>query len=153
MHVKGSGFRAAVHFTLDMRAVFCYCGIRSSNRLPSEHGSCSSLPMSGPLFRDIHHGQVQHFQQAVIGRKYRFRLGYLAQLPVEPFNCVGGIDQPADFLRIFEIGAQIPPVGQPGLSDFRVFPLLSFSKTYRAVASSTAAYTAFKSAISAFRSL
>ena len=41
------------------------------------------LSPSGPLFRNIHHGQVQHFQQAVIGGKDGFSLGHLAQLTVE----------------------------------------------------------------------
>ena len=52
------------------------------------------LPPSGPLLRDIHHGQIQHFQQAVIGGKYGFGFGHLAQLAVETLNGVGGINQP-----------------------------------------------------------
>ena len=40
------------------------------------------LPTSGPFFRNVHHDQMQHFQQAVIGRKHRFGLGHLMQLTV-----------------------------------------------------------------------
>ena len=40
------------------------------------------LPPAGPLFRDIHHGQIQHFQQAVIGGKDGFGFGHLTQLAV-----------------------------------------------------------------------
>ena len=82
------------------------------------------LPTSGPLFRNVYHGQIQHFQQTVIRREYGFGFRHLAELPVEPLNCVGGIDQPADFLRVFEIGTQIRPVGPPGLGDLGVFLVL-----------------------------
>ena len=44
------------------------------------------LPPSGPLFRNVHHGQIQHFQQAVIGGKDRFGLCHLAQLAVEALD-------------------------------------------------------------------
>lgn len=46
------------------------------------------LPASSPLFRDIHHSRIQHFQQTVIGGEYRFGLGHLARLAVEAFNGV-----------------------------------------------------------------
>ena len=48
------------------------------------------LPPAGPLLRDVHHGQIQHFQQAVIGGKDRFSLGHLAELAVKALNGVGG---------------------------------------------------------------
>lgn len=32
------------------------------------------LPPSGPFFRNIHHGRIQHFQRAVIGGKDGFCL-------------------------------------------------------------------------------
>ena len=57
------------------------------------------LPPSRPLFRDVHHRQIQHFQQAVICWKHRFGPGHLAQLAVETLYGVGGIDQPAHLLR------------------------------------------------------
>ena len=59
------------------------------------------LPPSGPLFRNIHHGQIQHFQQAVIGGKDGLGLGNLAQLAaVEPLNGIGGVNQPAHLLGV-----------------------------------------------------
>ena len=70
------------------------------------------LPPSGPLFRNIHHGQIQHFQQAVIGEKDRFVLGHLAQLAGEAFNGIGGIDQSMYLLGILEVGAEIGLVGR-----------------------------------------
>ena len=80
-----------------------------------------ALPPAGPLFGNIHHGQIQHFQQAVISGEYRFGLGYLAQLAVEALNSIGGIDQPPDLLGILEVGAQVGPVVPPGLGNFGVF--------------------------------
>ena len=79
------------------------------------------LPSPSPLFRNIHHGQIEHFQQAIIGRKHRFGLGNLTQLAVKALNCVGGIDQSSYGIRILEIRTQICPVVPPGLRNFRVF--------------------------------
>ena len=72
------------------------------------------LPTSGPFFRNVHHGQIQHFQQAVISGKHQFGLGHLAELAVETLNGVGGVDQPAYLLGVLEVGAEIGPVGTPG---------------------------------------
>ena len=71
------------------------------------------LPLSGPLLRDIHHGQIQHFQQTIISREYQFGLGYLAQLAVETLNGVGGVDQPVHYLEVLEICVGIGPIGLP----------------------------------------
>ena len=40
------------------------------------------LTMTCPFFRDVDHGQIQHFQQAVIRRENRFCLGHFPKLPV-----------------------------------------------------------------------
>ena len=79
------------------------------------------LTAPSPFFCNIHHGQIQHFQQTVIGGKDGFGLGHLAQLAVKSLNGVGGVDQAPYFLGILEVGAEIGPVGSPGLRDFRVF--------------------------------
>jgi hypothetical protein len=101
------------------------------------------LPPASPLSCDIHHGQIEHFQQAVISRKYRFRLGHLAKLSVEALNGIGGIDQSPNLLGELEIGAEIWPVFPPGLGDFGIFLVPMFRKGFqgisRAAASSTAA--------------
>ena len=68
------------------------------------------LPPAGPLFRDVHHGQIQHFQQAVVGGKYGFGFGHLAQLTVEALDGIGGVNQPPHLLRVLEIAAQVCPV-------------------------------------------
>lgn len=50
------------------------------------------LSVSGPFFRDIHHGQIQHFQEALIGREYRLRFRDLPQLLVKSLDGIRGID-------------------------------------------------------------
>ena len=78
------------------------------------------LPVSGPFFRDIHGCQIQHFQKAVIRRKYRLAFSHFPELAVESFNGICGINQPSYCLRIFEISGQGCPVIIPGFIDFRV---------------------------------
>ena len=75
------------------------------------------LPPAGPFFRNIHHRQIQHLEQAVISRKDRFCLRHLAELPVEALNGIGGIDEPTHLLRVLEVGAEIRPVVPPGLCN------------------------------------
>ena len=71
------------------------------------------LPPSRPLFGNIHHSQIKHFQQTVIGGKHRFGFGNLAQLTVKSLNGIGRVDQSANFLGKFEVGTQIRPVSLP----------------------------------------
>ena len=80
------------------------------------------LSPSGPLFRNVHHGQAQHFQQTVIGGKDRRGLSHLAQLAVETLDGIGSSDQPAHLLGILEISAEIGPIIPPGSGDFRILP-------------------------------
>ena len=61
------------------------------------------LPVSSPFFRDIHHGQIQHFQKTVIRRKYRFRFSDLSELTIKSFGGIGSIDQTPNRFRILEI--------------------------------------------------
>ena len=75
------------------------------------------LPPSGPFLRNVHHGEIQHFQQTVIRRKNRLGFGDLAKLAIEALNGIGRIDQPANLLRELEIRAQIRPVFPPGSGD------------------------------------
>ena len=98
------------------------------------------LSPPGPFFRNVHHGQIQHFQQAVISGKHRFGLGHLAELAVETLNCVGGVDQPAYLLGILEVGAEISPVGTPGLGDFRVFLVSALFKDVQGIQGSLLIY-------------
>ena len=81
------------------------------------------LPPAGPLLRDVHHGQIQHFQQAVVGGEHGFGFCHLAQLAVEALDGIGGVNQPPHLLRVLEIGAQVCPVVPPGPGDFRIFPV------------------------------
>ena len=73
------------------------------------------LTATGPLFRDVLHSQIQHFEKAVISRKYGLCLSHFLQLPVEAFYGIGRIDQLSQFLRELEICAEIRPVFVPGL--------------------------------------
>ena len=63
------------------------------------------LPPACPLFRNVNHGQIQHFQQAVVRGEHRFGLGHLTKLAVEALNGIGGVDEPPHLLRILEVGA------------------------------------------------
>lgn len=56
------------------------------------------LPSTRPLFRNIHHRQIRHFQQTVICRKDALGFCDLPQLPVKALDRVRGIDQTANFL-------------------------------------------------------
>lgn len=114
------------------------------------------LTVAGPFFSDIDHCQVQHFQKAVIRWEYSLGFRYFPKLAVEPFDGVSRIDQTADGFRILEIRGQNWPFLLPGFVDFGIFDvpfLAEFLQIGRAVVSSGAEYTAFRSAISFFRSL
>ena len=87
-----------------------------------------ALSAAGPLFRDVDHRQIQHFEKTVIGRKHGFRLGYLPELTVEAFDRVGRIDQPSKFLRKLKISAEICPVIPPRLRNLRILLVLVFCK-------------------------
>ena len=91
------------------------------------------LSPSSPFFRNVYHGQIQHFQQAVIRGKDRLGLCHLAQLAVKSLNGIGGVDQPAYLLGILEVGTEIGPVGTPGLGDFRVFLVPALSKGVQSI--------------------
>lgn len=68
------------------------------------------LPSAGPFFCNIHHGKIEHFEQAVVGRKHRFGFRDLAKLTVERLDRVRSIDQPPDLLRKLEIRTEISPI-------------------------------------------
>ncbi len=117
MSVKGAE-GAAQPFTLDGQAVFCYSrlfrhsvGIIYGQLGVDDH---PVLPASGPFLRDVQHGQIQHFQHAVICGENSLGLGHLTKLAVEALDCVGRIDQPPKLFRELEISAQIGPVLPPG---------------------------------------
>lgn len=86
------------------------------------------LAPPSPFPGDVHHGQVQHFQQTAIGGENRLGLGHLAKLAVKALNDVGGIDQPPDFLGILEISTEIGPVVPPGAGNLGIFLVPAFRK-------------------------
>ena len=65
------------------------------------------LPTSGPFFRNVHHGRIQHLEKAAIYRGNRFGLRDLPQLAVETLNGICGVNQSTNLLRILEAGAKI----------------------------------------------
>ena len=62
---------------------------------------------------DIHHSQIQHFQETIVGRKYRLGFGDLSELTVKSFDGIGRIDQTPDRFRILKISRKIRPVILP----------------------------------------
>lgn len=62
------------------------------------------LTVSHPFFSDVRHGQVQHFQQAVIVWEDRLGFGDFPQLPVESLNGIGCVNQEPDCLWVLEMG-------------------------------------------------
>lgn len=60
--------------------------------------------------RNIYHGQIDHLEETVVCRKDRLGFGHFAELSVEAFNGVGGIDQPLHRLWVLEIGAETRPI-------------------------------------------
>lgn len=79
------------------------------------------LASARPFLGNVHHGQVQHFQQAVICGENGLGLGHFPQLAVKALNGVGGVDQPAYLLKILEVSTQIGPVILQGDGDFGIF--------------------------------
>ena len=76
------------------------------------------LPSASPFLCNIHHGKMQHFQQAFIRGKHRFCLGHLPKLTVEALNGIGRMDQSANLLGVLELGVEIRPdvpLQDPGL--------------------------------------
>ena len=94
------------------------------------------LASARPFLCNIHHSQVEHFQQAVIGRKNGLSLGHFPQLAVKALNGVGGVDQPAYLLRILEVSTQIGPVVLPGDGDFGIFLVPMLRENLQCVQSS-----------------
>ena len=88
---------------------------------------------AGPFFRNIPHGQIQHFEQAVIRRENGLGFCHFPELAVESLNIVRGIDQSAKLFRKLEIGAEIGPVPAPGFGDLGVLLVLFFSEILQSI--------------------
>lgn len=86
-----------------------------------------------PLFCDVHYGQVQYFQQGIIGRKNRLGFGHFPQMSVEIFDGIDGVNQRPDLQRILEIGGEIRPVDSPGLGDLGILEAPLFLKLVKFV--------------------
>ena len=84
------------------------------------------LASASPFFGNIYHGEVEHFEQAVVSRENAFVFGDFSELTVESLDGIGRINQGSDFFGVFEICRQIRPIRPPRNGDFRVFfaPLL-----------------------------
>lgn len=74
-HVKGGGRRPPFILTLDRP--LCSWLLRHTIREIDRHLGMNDtpiLPASSPFFRNVHHGQIQHLEKAVIRRENRFGL-------------------------------------------------------------------------------
>ena len=118
-------------FYAEQGCVCIYYTVDENGQLRMNHAPI--LASARPFLGNLRHGQVQHFQQAVIGRKHQFGLGHVPQLAVKALNGIGGVDQPAHLLGILEVGAEIGPVGPPGLGDFRVFLVPALLKSVQGI--------------------
>ena len=97
-----------VLFVWDDAGLFWWLGMIVAWELIGEVAQKSPL-----TFRNIHHRQIQHFQQTVVCRENALGFCNLPQLPVKALDRVRGIDQTADLRRIFEVGAEVRPVFPP----------------------------------------
>ena len=142
MHVKGGGLSRRA-FTLDLRGAFLL--FRDSVSEKDNQLRVDQVPVLAsfcPFLGNIHHGQIKHLEQAVVRWKNGLGFCHFSELTIKAFNSVCSINQPAHFLRVFEIGTEIRPIISPGLRNFGYF--LSqcsekVSKAFKAVCSSTAA--------------
>ena len=50
------------------------------------------LSPAGPFFRNVHHGQIEHLEEAVVRREDGLGFGHFSELAVEAPNGVSGID-------------------------------------------------------------
>lgn len=124
------------------------------------------LAPSRPFSGHVHQGQVQHLQQPVIRRGNGLGLSRLSQLAVKALNSVGRIGQPPYLLGILLLGILLLGILEIVLSFSRSSRQEAESLGYflsqrsveassasRAPDSPTAVYMAFRSVMSAFRSL
>ena len=82
--------RAAVARPLFILPLICDHG-QSALKI-DRHLSVDLAPVllpSCPLFGNVHHSQIEHFQQTVIGRKHCFGFGNFTKLAVKPLNGIG----------------------------------------------------------------
>lgn len=98
--------------------------------------SAPVLPPPRPLFCNIHHRQIQHFQQTVVCRENALGFCDLPQLPIKSFNRVRGIDQTADFLRILEVSTEVGSVFPPRLCNLGIFAVPVLRKSLQSIQSS-----------------
>ena len=101
------------HSIVKMKMLFGYPVAVVDHKLSVD--AAPVLTATGPLFRDVLHSQIQHFEKAVISGKYRLCLSYFFQLTVEAFYGIGRIDQISELLWKLEVSAEIRPVFVPRL--------------------------------------
>lgn len=126
--------QAAVHFTL-----YSPLGILLfRDAFSVEYGNLSVdfapiLPAPGPIFRNILHGQIQHFEQAVICWENGLGLGDFPELAVKSLNSVCGVNQPTELFRELEISAEIWPVPAPGFRNLGILLVSFFGKIIQGI--------------------
>lgn len=81
------------------------------------------LSMVSPFFRDIHHAQIQHFQETVIGKEHCFGFCDLSQLSVKSPDGIHSIDQATDRFRVLEEAKRFTQLSFLDLAILKYFPL------------------------------
>ena len=70
-----------------------------------------------PFFRNVDHGQIQHFKQRVIRWENGFGFCYFPELTIEILDGIRRIDHRADLRRVLEVSGKLGPVVLPGTSQ------------------------------------
>ena len=91
------------------------------------------LTATCPLFRDVLHSKIQHFEKAIVSRKYGLCLSHFLKLSVKALYGIGRIDQLPKLLRKLEISAEIGPVPTPGFGNLRIFLIPFFGKILQGI--------------------
>lgn len=131
--------RRSRSYTLDIppqRVLIRHTFSEIDGQLHMDMDAAPVLPPPCPLFRNIHHRQTQHFQQTVVCREDALEFCDLPQLPIKAFDCVRGIDQTADLLRIFEVGAEVGPIFLLRLCNLGILIVPVLCKSLQSVQSS-----------------
>ena len=86
--------------------------LKADGQLVEDHGPVHHR--FGPLLGNVLSGQEEQLTSGFGIGETTFGLDNLAQLAVIAFDCVGGVDQPADLGGVIKEGRQVGPVVLPG---------------------------------------
>lgn len=81
-----------------------------------------------PLTADLLNGQIDGFTHSIVCWVDGLGFCIFVQHPMEPLHGVCCVDKHPHFLRVFETGAELRPVGFPRFQDLRVLFAPHFAK-------------------------